>query len=222
MMSIWFAFFFARCNWIISHLICISILIDVFFTCTFRIMFDVFNWRNCLSSLHHVVRSCWSRCIAASGSLTVCTAVEERPWPRRWRGQIFASDVCFPRFVSSIRAFFLCCSGFERMSTRLCGVKPWLPTISILLCLRSRAWLGLWRWGGRNVKPESSTNEVVFLPFPSERPLVSNRVCRTSVWAASSPPTCGAWRARGWSGERSWESGASRQPGGTPSGTVSC
>lgn len=57
------------------------------------------------------------------------------------------------------------------------------------------------------------------------RPLTwwrANRACRTSVWAASSPPTWGVWRVKGSSGELSCESCASRLPGGTRSGTATC
>lgn len=49
----------------------------------------------------------------------------------------------------------------------------------------------------------------------------AHRLCRTLVWAASSPPTSGVWRVKEWSGELNSVSCAFRLPGGTCSGIVS-
>lgn len=76
---------------------CIAVEADLAFWCIIIITHQLFylflkDFLVLLSFLH-IYRSCWSRCIAASGSRIVCMAVVAKPWPPPWRGRKFQLDL---------------------------------------------------------------------------------------------------------------------------------
>ena len=174
-------------------------------------------------------RSCSLRCIGASESLTVCTAAVGRRWPVHWQGRTLLDWQMRPaRHLSRYHPFpSFCLQDSNVWAWGYVGEGPDFVRPPLY-----SAWghSTSGDCGGKTTKGPSHHIVCqcahVSVPQPPQwwcsTSSCTNRACRTLVWAASSPPTWGVWRAKGWSGERSWESCASRPPGGTHSGTVSC